>query len=219
MSHNNAKQNNPKKTFLYFKIFSIILIIVLIISISFGCKLKEKFLKIFNLKSSQTTQETSGQTSLQTDSQQNVSKNDSENQGGSSTSTSITETNENKNKEKVKIPEDIKKLIIEADKYYNDGEYSLAKVTYRKAEIAIKSSNLDENTKKELIDSFYKKYLNSRDIVDSSRIHYANAMQLQYETNYKQALEELEKALKIYPKYKEAQEAYENLKVLMGLSK
>lgn len=48
-------------------------------------------------------------------------------------------------------------------------------------------------------------------------MHYGNAMQLIYETRYEEAKKELESALALYPKYAEAIEAYENLKVLMGL--
>jgi tetratricopeptide (TPR) repeat protein len=116
------------------------------------------------------------------------------------------------------IPEEILSLIKEADGYYGSGEYAMAKTIYRKAEIAIKDSLLSEETGQALIDTFYGKYTESRDIVETARTHYGNAMQLQYETNYEQALAELEEALKIYPKYAEAQEAYDNLKTLMGLS-
>ncbi|MBM3706057.1 MAG: hypothetical protein FJW66_05980 [Actinobacteria bacterium] len=115
------------------------------------------------------------------------------------------------------VPDDITNLIKEADGYYSNGEYGLAKNTYRKAELAINDSDLSEQVKTELINSFYSKYKKSREIIETARTHYANAMQLEYETRYEEAMTELEAALAIYPKYEEAVEAYENLKTLMGL--
>jgi tetratricopeptide (TPR) repeat protein len=116
------------------------------------------------------------------------------------------------------IPENIKSIIDQADSYYNSGDYGMAKTFYRKAELAIGDSTLKEETAQSLIDSFSEKYAKSKDIIETARIHYGNAMQLQYETNYEEALKEFEAALDIYPKYAEAQEAYDNLKALMGLS-
>ena len=48
-------------------------------------------------------------------------------------------------------------------------------------------------------------------------MHYANAMQLEYEQRFEEAKNELEAALSLYPKYAEAIEAYDNLKAIMGL--
>jgi len=115
------------------------------------------------------------------------------------------------------VPAEILDLIEKAYKYYLSGDYGLAKSTYRKAEIAINNSELLDDTKQILIDSFYSKYKKSKEIVDSASIHYGNAMQLIYETRYEEAKKELESALALYPKYAEAIKAYENLKVLMGL--
>lgn len=116
------------------------------------------------------------------------------------------------------VPDKIKSLMDEADNYYNSGEYAMAKTTYRKAEIAINGSELSEETRENLVASFYDKYIESKEITETARMHYGNAMQLKYVTRYEEALQELEKALEIYPKYTEAQEAYDELKVSMNLS-
>ena len=115
------------------------------------------------------------------------------------------------------IPPQILALIDEAETYFDDGEYGLAKNAYRKAEIAINNSSLSESKKAELVNSFYDNFEKSKDIIEASSLHFANAMQLIYETRYEEAKKELEIALELYPKYKEALEAYENLKTLMGL--
>lgn len=115
------------------------------------------------------------------------------------------------------IPDEITGLIEEADDYYLEGEFGLARSTYRKAEIAIDKSKLTDITKQELLDSFYEKFTKAADIVEKSRVHFGNAMQLQYEQRYEEAKKELEAALAIYPKYEAAVEAYENLKAVMGL--
>ncbi|MBM3699520.1 MAG: hypothetical protein FJW68_01210 [Actinobacteria bacterium] len=115
------------------------------------------------------------------------------------------------------VPEKITGLIKQADDYYAEGDIGLARSTYRKAEIAINNSKLSGGKKQELINSFYKRYEECKEIISAASMHYASAMQLIYETRYEQAKTELEAALALYPKYGEAQEAYENLKTLMGL--
>ena len=115
------------------------------------------------------------------------------------------------------IPDEISGLIGKADDYYSDKEFGLAKNTYRKAEIAIEESELSDQLKQDLLDSFKARYEKSRNIVETAMAHYANARQLEYEQQYEAALEELEAAISIYPKYAEALEAYENLKAIMGL--
>ncbi len=115
------------------------------------------------------------------------------------------------------VPPEIQDLIDTANGYYSSGEYGLAKSTYRKAEIAIEDSGLSVEKQRGLIDDFYPKYNKSKEIIESARIHFANAMQLEYEQRFDEALAELEAALNLYPKYAEAIEAYENLKAMMGL--
>ncbi len=115
------------------------------------------------------------------------------------------------------VPEKITGLISDADAYYAEGDFGLARSTYRKAEIAVNNSKLSDEKKQELIDSFYARYKECKEIIDSASMHYANAMQLIYETRYEEAKIELEAALALYPKYEEARESYSNLKTLMGL--
>ena len=132
-------------------------------------------------------------------------------------SSSSTSAVENATESTEETPEEITELIETADDYYSDKEYGLAKNAYRKAEIAIDESELSDGKKEELKDSFYPKYEKSQKIIETARMHFTNAKQLEYEQRYEQALAELEAAITIYPKYEEALEAYENLKALMGL--
>lgn len=115
------------------------------------------------------------------------------------------------------VPSEITSIIKTADEYYESGEYGLANDNYRKAETAINNSNLSEHARQELKDTFYLKYMEAREIVEIAGIHYANAMMLEYEQRYDEAKIELEAALTIYPKYGEALETYENLKIIMGI--
>jgi tetratricopeptide (TPR) repeat protein len=115
------------------------------------------------------------------------------------------------------IPSDITALITKADGYYSSGQYGLSKSTYRKAIIAIDASDLSDGASQELKDTFNDKYNKSKNIVETALVHFGNAMQFQYETRYEEAKTELEAALAIYPKYEDAQEAYDALKSLMGL--
>ena len=138
-------------------------------------------------------------------------------QSSSATTESSSATQESATESTEAIPSDITALIKKADGYYASGEYGLAKTTYRKAVIAIDASGLSDEAKQQLTDLFQGNYNKSKNIVETVLLHYSNAMQLQYETNYKEEKKELEAALAIYPKYAEAQEAYENLKAMMGL--
>jgi len=135
------------------------------------------------------------------------SKVNSTNSSGSENLTEYTEV----------IPAEITNLIKTADKYYRSSEYGLARNNYRKAEIAINNSDLSEQTKQELKDSFYFRYKKVKEIIETTGVHYGNAMMLEYEQRYDEAKKELEAALAIYPKYDEALEAYENLKAIMGM--
>lgn len=134
------------------------------------------------------------------------------------TSTLQTTISESKKAESTeKIPTEITNLIKTADKYYESGEYELARNDYRKAEIAIDNSDLSEQTKKKLKASFYFRYIKTKEIIETSLIHYGNAMKLMYEQRYDEAKKELEATLAIYPKYDGALEAYNNLKAIMGM--
>lgn len=115
------------------------------------------------------------------------------------------------------IPSEITDLIKKADGYYVSGQYGLSKSTYRKAVIAIDASDLSDETKQQLKDSFQDKYNKSKTIVETALVHFGSAMQLEYETRFEEAKSELEAALAVYPKYEDAIEAYNNLKSIMGL--
>lgn len=115
------------------------------------------------------------------------------------------------------IPQEISDLITKADGYYASGEYALASSTYRKAELAIKGSDLTEETQQLQLSLFTTKYKKAKEITDTARMHYGNAKTLEYEQRFEEAKKELEAALAIYPKYKDAIDAYDTLKAMMGL--
>ena len=115
------------------------------------------------------------------------------------------------------IPQEISDLITKADSYYASGEYALASKTYRNAESAIKGSDLTEETQQLQLSLFTTKYKKAKEITDTARMHFGNAMTLEYEQRFEEAKKELEAALAIYPKYKDAIDAYDTLKAMMGL--
>jgi len=115
------------------------------------------------------------------------------------------------------IPQEISDLITKADGYYASGEYALASKTYRNAEIAIKGSDLTEETQRLQLSLFTTKSKKAKEITDTARMHFGNAMTLEYEQRFEEAKKELEAALAIYPKYKDAIDAYDTLKAMMGL--
>jgi len=115
------------------------------------------------------------------------------------------------------IPQEISDLITKADGYYASGEYALASKTYRNAELAIKGSDLAEETQQLQLSLFITKYKKAKEITDTARMHFGNAMTLEYEQRFEEAKKELEAALAIYPKYKDAVDAYDTLKAMMGL--
>lgn len=115
------------------------------------------------------------------------------------------------------IPQEISDLITKADGYYASGEYALASKTYKKSELAIKGSDLTEETQQLQLSLFTTKYKKAKEITDTARMHFGNAKTLMYGQRFKEAKKELEAALAIYPKYKDAIDAYDTLKAMMGL--
>ncbi|MCG2789035.1 MAG: hypothetical protein L6405_03665 [Actinomycetia bacterium] len=115
------------------------------------------------------------------------------------------------------IPQEISDLITKADGYYASGEYALASKTYKKAELAIKGSDLTKQTQQLQLSLFTTKYKKAKEITDTARMHFGNAKTLMYGQRFKEAKKELEAALTIYPKYKDAIDAYDTLKAMMGL--
>ena len=115
------------------------------------------------------------------------------------------------------VPSEKTGLIADGDGYYNDGEYSMARKSYRDGFIAIDGSDLSEDKKDELKDSFDANYQDAASIIETAMMHFANAMTLEYEKRFEEAKVELEAALAIYPKYQEALDAMASLNALMGL--
>jgi tetratricopeptide (TPR) repeat protein len=189
------------------KIFIFILIIISVSSllfISLSCKNESESKGTTEAKIS--TGQTSNETSDETTAATTIGTTASE-----TTSTTVTETTQEA------IPQEIQDLIKSADNYYRNGEYALAVKSYRNAELAIKNSKLSAEKQKELIDGFSAKYSKAKDIVNTARMHYGNAMQLEYEGRYDEAKKELKAALAIYPKYKDAIDELANLESITGL--
>ena len=115
------------------------------------------------------------------------------------------------------IPQEISDLITKADGYYASGEYALASKTYRNAESAIKGSDLTVETQQLQLSLFTTKYKKAKEITDTARMHFGKAKTLEYEQRFEEAIKELEAALAIYPKYKDAIDEYDTLKAMMGL--
>jgi len=128
-----------------------------------------------------------------------------------------TTTQKQETEEPAAVPEDIKKAIDEADNYYNEGYYSEASSAYRSAKAKIKSSELSEDDKDSLLEGIEKKSDSAGEITNTARMHYGNAMQLEYEKRIEEAIEQLEAALKIYPKYQDAIDALESIKSIYNL--
>jgi len=135
---------------------------------------------------------------------------------GSAAETSSQSASETETTAEV-IPQEISDLITKADGYYASGEYALASKTYRNAESAIKGSDLTKETQQLQLSLFTTKYKKAKEITDTARMHFGNAMTLEYEQRFEEAKKELEAALAIYPKYKDAIDAYDTLKAMMGL--
>ncbi|MCL5069671.1 MAG: hypothetical protein M1308_02045 [Actinobacteria bacterium] len=154
----------------------------------------------------------SGQSS--TDSLQNSSGSESSStttQPSSTTTKLETTTSE-------QIPSDIQQMIDEADKYYNNGEYSEAVSAYRKIKPAVEGNDsISASLKEQIINSYSENFEDSKTITETARMHYGNAMQLEYEKRIDEAIKELEEALKIYPKYQDAIDKLDSIKSLYKL--
>ncbi|GEM_PF-5802398 len=114
------------------------------------------------------------------------------------------------------IPQEILDMIDEADSFYGQEQYGEANKGYRDAILALE--RLDREDTGELLAELDSKYRETREIVDAARLHHGNAMKLQYEKRFEEALRELEMALEIYPQYQAARDALDMLKALEGLS-
>lgn len=106
-------------------------------------------------------------------------------------------------------------IISIAQNYYNIGEYMLAVDSFKKAQFAIKDSKLSAARINELINGFVANYNKAKDIVDTAKMHFGNAMMLEYKKNFDEAKKELQAALIIYPKYKDASDSLVTFKTLI----
>ncbi|MGM0365803.1 MAG: hypothetical protein ACQEP5_04645 [Actinomycetota bacterium] len=120
-----------------------------------------------------------------------------------------------KEEEQEAIPREVQDLIDEADSLYSDGLYSEANKAYRSAILEVEK--LDTADKEAILSELDGRYEETKEIVDTARMHHGNAMKLQYEKRFEEALQELEMALEVYPKYQPAIDAMETLKALEGL--
>lgn len=150
-------------------------------------------------------------TTMAADAQTSQSGKDSQSTSGSSTSSSSTTTLE-------QVPLGIQQMINEADKYYNNGQYGEAVSAYRGIRPVVEEdTNISASLKKQIIDSYSKNFEDSKTITETARMHYGNAMQLEYEKRVNEAIKELEEALKIYPKYQDAIDKLDSIKSLYKL--
>lgn len=145
--------------------------------------------------------------------QSTTQKTQSSSSSGNSSTTIIQDTTTSE-----QIPQNIKKLIEEADKYYTNGEYSEAVSAYRKIKPVVEAdSDISESLKEYILESYSKNFEDSKNITEIARMHYGNAMQLEYEKRIDEAIKELEEALKIYPKYQDAIDKLASIKSLHKL--
>lgn len=116
------------------------------------------------------------------------------------------------------LPENLQKLVDEADKLFAEGLYAEAVSAYRTAKGKLASaSDISPELSKKTIEKIQVNAEKAKSITDTARLHYGNAMQLIYEKRIEEALLELEEALSIYPKYQDAHDALDSLKALHNL--
>jgi len=113
------------------------------------------------------------------------------------------------------IPQEIQDLVDEADSLYHQGLYSEANKAYRSAIMEVEK--WDTEDKQVLLSELNDKYEETKQVVDMARMHHGNAMKLQYEKRFEEAIEELNMALEVYPKYQPAIDALATLKAMEGL--
>jgi tetratricopeptide (TPR) repeat protein len=149
----------------------------------------------------------------QTDASNTENQNTSASSSSSSVSTTVEETTTSE-----QIPSDIKAMIAKADAYFTGGQFAEAVSAYRSIKPVVeKNTSISDNLKQEIIDSYTKNFEDSKTITDTARMHYGNAMQLEYEKRIDEAIKELEAALSIYPKYQDAIDKLDSIKSLYKL--
>lgn len=155
-------------------------------------------------------------TTMAANAQTSQSGKDSQSTSGSSNSPTSTTVEETTTSEQV--PSDIQLMIAEADKYYNNGQFAESVSAYRSIKPAVeKNATISDSLKQEIIKSYSINFEDSKTITETARMHYGNAMQLEYEKRIDEAIKELEEALKIYPKYQDAIDKLDSIKSLYKL--
>ena len=153
--------------------------------------------------------------------QTNQSGNNAENQAAlesSSSSSSSASTTVEETTTSEQIPSDIKDMITKADAYFTGGQFAEAVSAYRSIKTAVeKNTSISDSLKQEIIASYTNNFEDSKTITDTARMHYGNAMQLEYEKRINEAIKELEAALSIYPKYQDAIDKLASIKSLYKL--
>jgi len=152
------------------------------------------------------------QTSQSATSKENQSTTDSEDTSSSSTSTTVKETTTSE-----QVPEEINNMINAADSYFVNGQYAEAVSAYRSIKPIIEKTDISDSFKQEIINSYSENFEDSKNITETARMHFGNAMQLEYEKRIDEAIKELEAALKIYPKYQDAIDKLDSIKSLYNL--
>ena len=147
----------------------------------------------------------------------------SEETGSSASQTTKTEQPDTSTTEEAttttgqKLPENLQKYIDVADKLFADGEFAQAVSAYRTAKATLQAASINLDVINEAIEKLEVNFDKAKSITDAARIHFGNAMQLEYEKRIDEAIEQLEEALKIYPKYQDAIDALESIKTLYNL--
>ena len=150
--------------------------------------------------------------------QTNQSGNNTENQAASESSSSSASTTVEETTTSEQISSDIKDMIAKADAYFTGGQFAEAVSAYRSIKTAVeKNTSSSDSLKQEIIASYTNNFEDSKTITDTARMHYGNAMQLEYEKRINEAIKELEAALSIYPKYQDAIDKLASIKSLYKL--
>ena len=195
------KINNTKKI----KSFPVLLLAVIMLlsfSLSFiGCSKSGTTKTDFSLSEAQANQSAA-----------NNENHASSDTTGLSTSTTVQETTTSE-----QIPSEINDMITSADAYFNNGRYAEAVSAYRSIKSAVEKIGISDSLKQEIISSYSENFEESKTITETARMHFGNAMQLEYEKRIDEAIKELEEALKIYPKYQDAIDKLDSIKSLYKL--
>jgi len=199
------KINNVKKIRL-FPIFLLTMVLLLSPVLSLpGCSKSAADKTDTSLSGAQTSQPAT--------SKENQSTSDSVNTSSSSTSTTVAQTTTSE-----QVPEEINNMIASADTYFNNGQYAEAVSAYRSIKSAVEKTDISDSLKQKIINSYSKNFEDSKTITETARMHFGNAMQLEYEKRIDEAIKELESALKIYPKYQDAIDKLDSIKSLYSLN-